>query len=256
MNHLSEEQLVLFYYGESAGAGAIEEHLSACESCRSELRALQVVLNTVDCAPVPERQADYGEALWKRIQPQLPTRGRKAAQRWWIWVPVMGALLAGAFLAGSLWQRRGALRHNTSSTARNQNTNRIRERILLVAVGEHLERSQMVLAEIENAPDGKGKLDISGEQQTAQDLLDDNRLYRLTARTTGDQSTASVLDDLERVLLEIAHSPSEISGEQLKQLQEQIQGEGVLFKVRVLGSKARDAATRPGSPTEKNSKKL
>lgn len=256
MSHLSQEQLVLFYYGEPAEAGAVEEHLAVCESCRSQLRALQMVLNTVDCAPIPERQADYGQALWKRIQPQLPTRGRRAALRWWIWVPVMGALLAAAFLAGSLWQRRSPSPYNTSLAAKNQNTNQIRERILLVAVGEHLERSQMVLAEIENAPDGKGKLDISSEQQIAEDLLDDNRLYRLTARTTGDQSTASVLDDLERVLLEIAHSPSELSGEQLKQLQEQIENQGVLVKVRVLGSKARDAQTRPGAPAENNPKKL
>jgi hypothetical protein len=251
MNHVSEEQLVLFYYGESADTGAIEEHLSVCEPCRSELRALQVVLNTVNSAPIPERPGGYGQALWKRIEPQLPTRKRRAAQRWWIWIPVMGALLLAAFIAGSLWQRRGA-----PLTTKTQNANQIRERILLVAVGEHLERSQMVLAEIENAPDGKGKLDISGEQQMAEDLLGDNRLYRLTARTTGDQSTAGVLDDLERVLLEIAHSPTELSADQLKQLQEQIENQGVLFKVRVLGSKARDAQTRPSSPKEKNSKKL
>lgn len=247
MNHLSEEQLVLFYYGEPAD-GAIAEHLARCESCRSELRALQVVLNTVNSAPIPAREAEYGEVLWKRIAPRIPARGHSAGRRWWIWAPVMGALLAGAFVAGTLWQRR-----DVRSTAKSQN--QIRERILLVAVGEHLERSQMVLAEIENAPDGKGKLDISGERQAAEDLLDDNRLYRLTARTTGDQSTAGVLDDLERVLLEIAHSPSELSGEQLKQLQAQIESQGVLFKVRVLGSKARDAQTQP-VPTEKNSKKL
>src|ERR1700733_2162178 len=48
MNHISENQLVLFYYGESAEASAIEDHLSGCESCRSELRALQLVLNTID----------------------------------------------------------------------------------------------------------------------------------------------------------------------------------------------------------------
>jgi hypothetical protein len=144
--------------------------------------------------------------------------------------------------------------------AKNQNNQQVRERILLVAVGDHLERSQMVLAELDNAPEGKGKLDISGERQVAEDLLDDNRLYRLTARTTGDNSMASVLDDLERVLLEIAHSPSEISSEQLKDLRTQIESRGLLFKVRVLGSEARDAEshrlTGPASGKEKTSKKL
>lgn len=255
MNHLREDQLVLFYYGESAEAATIEDHLSVCESCRSELRALQLVLNTLNSAPVPERPADYGQAVWKRIEPQLPARGRRAIRQWWIWAPVMGALLVGAFLAGSLWQRRGA-----PAVAKNPNNQQIRERILLVAVGDHLERSQMVLAEIENADDGR-MLDISGERQMAEDLLDDNRLYRLTARTTGDNSMASVLDDLERVLLEIAHSPSEISSDQLKDLRAQIESRGLLFKVRVLGSEARDAETQrlrtgPVSEKDKNSKKL
>jgi hypothetical protein len=240
MNHISEEQLVLFYYGESAEAAAVENHLSGCETCRAELRALQLVLNTVDSAPVPERATDYGQAVWQRIEQRLGTRRRRRGIRlWWIWAPVTVALVLAAFLAGSLWQRGG-----NPSVANNRNNQQIRERILLVAVGDHLERSQMVLAELDNAPDGKGKLDISDERRMAEDLLDDNRLYRQTARNTGDKSVASVLDDLERVLLEIAHSPSEISSGQLSDLRQQIEGRGLLFKVRVLGSEARNPQSR------------
>jgi hypothetical protein len=260
MNHINEDQLVLFYYGESAEAAVVENHLSACESCRSQFRALQLVLNTVDSASVPERPADYGHAIWKRMEPRLAIRRRTPIRLWWIWVPAMAVLLLGAFLAGSLWQRAGG-----PGVAKNQSNEKIRERILLVAVGDHLERSQMVLAELDNAPDGppdgKGKLDISSERRMAEDLLDDNRLYRQTARTTGDNSMASVLDDLERVLLEIAHSPSEISAEQLNDLREQIESRGLLFKVRVLGSEARDSEThsleaKPVPQKDKNSKKL
>ncbi len=251
MNHITEDQLVLFYYGEPSDAAAIEEHLAGCEACRAELRALQLVLNSVDSAPVPERPADYGAALWKRIERGLRARRRRAIRRWWIWTPVMAALLMGAFLAGSLWQRGGA-----PAVAKNQTKQQIRERILLVAVGDHLERSQMVLAELDTAPDGKGKVDISDERRMAEDLLDDNRLYRQTARTTGDNSVASVLDDLERVLLEIAHSPSEISSEQLEDLRQQIESRGLLFKVRVLGSDARNQESQPVPEKNKNSKKL
>ena len=256
MNHINEDQLVLFYYGELTEIEAIESHLSGCESCRSQFRALQLVLNTVNSVSVPERPADYGHAIWKRIEPRLAVRHRRPMRLWWIWAPAVAALLLGAFLAGSLWQRAGA-----PGVAKNQNNQQIRERILLVAVGDHLERSQMVLAELDNAPDGKGKLDISGERQMAQDLLDDNRLYRQTARNTGDNSMASVLDDLERVLLEIAHSPSEISSQQLNDLREQIESRGLLFKVRVLGSEARGSEThsleaKPVPEKDGNSKKL
>ena len=97
----------------------------------------------------------------------------------------------------------------------------------------------MVLAELTNAPDGKGKIDISGERQQAEDLLEDNRLYRLTARNAGDTATAAVLDDLERVLMEIASSPSTVTKDQLQQFRKQIEDRGLLFKVRVVGSQTR-----------------
>lgn len=254
MKHLSEEDLVLFYYGESQQAGGVEEHLDACEECRTSFRALQLVLNTVDSAPVPERGALYGEQVWRRIEGRLGRRlmPRRRIFSWWIWSPAMAALVLAAFLAGRL-SHRG---EKPVTTASNQNAQQVRERILLVAVGDHLERSQMVLAELSNAPNQKGKLDISDERQMAEELLDDNRLYRQTARTTGDTAVASVLDDLERVLIEIAHSPSEISGDQLAELRQQIENRGLLFQVRVLGSRVRDEESKPVSEKEKNTKKL
>jgi hypothetical protein len=251
MKHLSEEELVLFYYGESEESRAVEQHLDSCEECRSGFRALQLVLNTVDSAPVPERGAQYGEAVWQRIERRLGARKRPRILAWWIWAPAMAALVLAAFLAGRFSHRAEA-----PATAANQNTQQVRERILLVAVGDHLERSQMVLAELTNAPDRKGKLDISDERQKAEELLDDNRLYRQTARTDGDTAVASVLDDLERVLIEIAHSPSEVSADQLAELRQQIESRGLLFQVRVLGSRVRDEESQPVAEKTKNAKKL
>jgi len=257
MNHFGEEQLVLFYYGESAESAAIESHLGECEACRDEFRALQRVLNTVDSAPVPERAAEYGSEVWRRIEkriaPKLDPRSRRSFRHWWIWAPAMAVLVIGAFMAGRLSYRAQPAGAPAVAAVSNQ---QIRERILLVAVGDHLERSQMVLAELSNAPEGKGKLDISDERQMAADLLDDNRLYRQTAAATGEKGVASVLDDLENVLMEIAHSPSEVSNQQLDDLRQQIQNRGLLFKVRVLGSQVREQESQPASQKEKDGKKL
>jgi hypothetical protein len=147
----------------------------------------------------------------------------------------MAALVLAAFLAGRLSHRPGP------SVASGD----VRERILLVAVVDHLERSQMVLAELTNSPESKGKVDISDERLRAADLLEDNRLYRQTAHNTGDTAVAGVLDDLERVLIEIAHSPDEVSGPQLDDLRRDIEDRGLLFKVRVLGSQARQRESEP-----------
>jgi hypothetical protein len=244
MNHINDEDLVLFYYGELPGPTAVEGHLAECAECRGNFRALQSVLNTVDTAPVPERDSEYGSAVWQRIQGHLPRRRATFSwTSWWIWAPAMAALVLAAFLAGRLSHRPG------SSVASGD----VRERILLVAVVDHLERSQMVLAELTNSPEGNGKVDISDERLRAADLLEDNRLYRQTAHNTGDAAVAGVLDDLERVLIEIAHSPDEVSGPQLDDLRHDIEDRGLLFKVRVLGSQARQ---RESAPPQDQGKRL
>ena len=242
-DHISDEQLVLFYYGEAGDASPIDSHLSQCEHCRAEYRALQTVLNTVDTAAVPERGPDYGTAVWRRIERRV---GPRRNMRWlplWIWAPAATAMLVLAFWAGRITHRP----EHPATMASGQ----VRERILLVAVGDHLERSQMVLAEISNAKEGHGKIDISDQQSMAADLLDSNRLYRQTANTTGDTTVANVLDDLERVLLEIANSPSHIDSGQLEELREQIKDRGLLFKIRVIGSKVRQEESAPAPKEDK-----
>jgi hypothetical protein len=56
--------------------------------------------------------------------------------------------------------------------------------------------------------------------------------------------------------MEIAHSPSEVSNRQLDDLRQEIQDRGLLFKVRVLGSRVREQESRPVSQKDKEGKKL
>lgn len=228
MNHLNEEQLILHYYGEESANA--DEHLSACESCREAYQVLQRVLNSVDSLPVPERGADYEALVWQAVERRLE-RKKSWGIRWWkplVVAVAMAALIVGAFLAG----RQGRKPQQVAAV-----DGTARERVLLVAVGDHLERSQMILVELANAGAPKnGHLDITYEQRAAEDLLESNRLYRQTASSSGDEATAALLDDLERVLLEIAHSPSAVSEKQLDELRKQIEDRGILFKVKVFGS--------------------
>jgi hypothetical protein len=241
MTHLNEEQLVLYYYGEETAG--VEDHLGDCESCRESYHALQRVLNSVDSLPVPERAADYESQVWQAVERSLP-RKRSFAARWLTWKPLltaaaMAALLIAAFLAGrTVKPKAGPVLADSQ----------VRERILLVAVGDHLERSQTMLVELSNAGTPKGgQLDISYEQRAAEELLESNRLYRQTAASAGDMATVSLLEDLERVLLEVAHSPSAMSDKQLQELRKQIEDQGILFKVKVFGSQVEERQAAPQS---------
>jgi hypothetical protein len=156
--------------------------------------------------------------------------------RWAAAGAVMAGLLVAAFFAGRFYPQ-GPARPTHLATA--GDSSKAGERILLVAVGDYLERSQMVLFELVNASP-KGSMDISAEQERAQDLVSESRLYRQTALRTGDTAVADVLDDLDRVLLEIAHAPSRMTPGDLEELRQRLKAEGILFKIRVLGSKVQN----------------
>jgi hypothetical protein len=120
--------------------------------------------------------------------------------------------------------------------AQSTGDSQVRERVLVVAVGDHLERSKMLLVEIANADPAQG-FPVLDQREVAEDLVYNNRLYRQTAMTAGDARVTGLLDDLERVLIEIAHSPEELQGPRLQSLRERIRNEGLIFKIRVAGTK-------------------
>ena len=84
-----------------------------------------------------------------------------------------------------------------------------RQRILITSVADHLDRSERVLTDIMNAPVTRGGGgDISTAQRWADDLLTTSRLYRQDAVDAGEQSVATVLDDIDLIAAElVALSP-------------------------------------------------
>jgi hypothetical protein len=234
MNHLNEEQLVLFHYGETEEAGPIKEHLTACGECRQLYDELQQTFSAVEALPVPERGEGYGREVWARLQPQLEEQPQAGWTAWlqpqhWALAATITAVLVVGILVGRF----------TSPGPNGRSPEQVRERILLVAVGDHLDSSQMVLVELVNAT-GNGTVDITSEREWAEDLIADNRLYRLTASEAGETAVAGLLEELERVLLEVAHSPDVVSSDEFQQIRSRIEEQGILFKIRVLGSKVRE----------------
>jgi hypothetical protein len=233
MRHLTEEQLVLAFYGEHG-----RDHLADCEACRAAYERLEALLAQADSLEVPERGPEYGREVWARLAPRLDEPRPRSA--WWqsLFVPrswaiagAMAVLIAGAFFAGRFWPYAAPAPAQPLAA-------QTRNRILVVSLGEHLDRSQMVLLELVNAQPGR-EIDMTAEQERADDLVAANRLYRQAASYSGDQGTAEVLEDLERVLLEIARGPSRLSSEEFEALRERIEAQGIMFKVRVIDSKLR-----------------
>ncbi len=231
MNHLTEEQLILHYYKEADSS----IHLGICDSCRNEYRRLALLLNTCNEYQVPERQTGYEQLIWQRISHKLVYK-TPWWKRPWLLTPALASLLLGAFIAGRLSIHPSA---PTSALISAQGS----KRILFVALGDHLERSQMVLVELANTkPETNSDIHIS--QQRAQELVSENRIYRQTAAWEGDTEFAGVLDELERVLTDIANGPSHLSSPELEQIQQRIESRGLIFKIRVIGTNLQQQGTK------------
>jgi len=247
--HLTEDDLVLHYYGEMTDreeADAIA-HLRSCPPCHDSYRRLQRVLAAVDehAFAVPALPDHFERTVWARLEPSV-TRERRG----WNWLRLSPAPLAlaasvillvgAAFYAGRVMPRDPAAIPGPApaTQAAAAATTQLRERILLVDLGYHLEQSQMVLIELVSA-NGDTGADITGERKRAEELVAANRLYRQTALTTGDGAIADLLDELELALVDIATSRADATSQSLDELRRRIEARGLLFKVRVVSSEVR-----------------
>jgi len=236
MKHLSEEDLVLCYYGEPK-QGDAQAHLRTCADCRQRYRELQLQLDAVEFEPVADPGEGYAEQVWQRIRWRLPETAGAGRRRWFerrslVAAGAAACLMAAAFLVG---------RFSPSSPAREAAiAEGAREQILTAAVADHLERSERLLMELLNAPED-GTVELSGAGEAAADLLTENRLYRQTAAFRGDVVLEVVLDELERVLLEIKHSPESATRGEREAIERAADVEGTLFRIRVIGTRVREA---------------
>jgi hypothetical protein len=236
MQHLNEEQLVLHRYRDDNGdATAAEQHLSTCGDCRAQYDTLCRVLALVDDLPVPERGEEYGTEVWNRLRWRL---GRRERVHMWQALAA-AAMIAVVFFAGVWWARvRNAKTElAASNAAQAAKVQAGHDRILVMVVGDHLDNSERMLLEITNA-DSTRPLDVSGERRRAAELVSQNRLYRQTAKQRGDERIASLLSDLEPVLVELAHADDHLSAAELTSLQKRIDSKELLFKVRVVSAQA------------------
>lgn len=259
MSHITEEQLVAYAMGdvEAGTDAAVQSHVASCEDCRTALDQIRAVLDAAAALPVPDRGDDYGATVWERIEsahfstpapqhsstpalrhPGTPARqGRFTRLGPWLAAAATVALVVGAYWLGRQNAIPPAPQSAQAPVSASPGPEAIRERVVLSALGEHLDRTERTLVELVNSQPG-ARLDISAEQVWARDLLEANRLYRQAAGRSSP-ALSQVLDDLEPVLLEIANSPSQLTSDEFTTLRDRIEGRSLVFKVRVTGADVR-----------------
>lgn len=247
--HLSDDTLVLHYYGEHQGdeRKGVESHLAACGACRDALEQLQDVLGLVTEHVADAAPEGFERVMWARVQGQLEQAGRQKSS----WLDLLSlrrlafgggmlALVLAAFFVGRVTQ--APVPEAPVETLASLEP----DAAVLLATREHLERAQMTLAEVLHADAGAPGL--TAETSRAAELVAASRLIRQSLTPEDDRTLAGVLDDLERVLVEIANRADGWSPDELDAFKARLDAGGILFRLRVVQAEVSERRPRPAPP--------
>jgi hypothetical protein len=230
MKHLSEEDLVLLYYDEpgvAQGSKTALVHLAECADCRVAAESLAQTLDSCNEWSPPATDAELGRSVWARLAPQLDSRPAAFGRRFWLMAAAVAALVIAAFFAGRSTSRPvPAITAGLSESAR--------ERILSIALADHLDRAQLLLTEVANMNDSDSA-EFAASRTRAKDLVNEGRLLQ-QVMASGNEP---LLDEVGRFVLEVANAPDSVNAGEIQGLKQRIDAESLLFKVRIIEANLR-----------------
>ena len=224
----SDDDLILFFYGEHEAPEEMERQLAADSELAARYAALRRELSTLDRLDAPEPREGLESRMWARVAPSLANPSRRLAvpAGWLRWTALAASVLVVAlvgFFAGRAFHE--APDENTVAETLKALPPAARDRVLQAALADHLDSSQRLLLEVTN-----GAPSVDGERKWAETLLSANHLYRLAAERAGQRRVAAVLAELEPVLEQLANAPESFD---LRRSKERIENGDLLFKVRI-----------------------
>lgn len=233
-------QIELYFYGElgSPDAERIETHLETCAECREaldDLRTIEAALASrpdVSAPPGGDWSASTArleEAI--AVEPSPSRRGADWPLAQWVAAAALVALVTmSVFFAAHAGQGEAPAGELALTDTLSAGVPEMRP--AMASYGEqHFERSKLVLLglaskDAEQTPSD----DWQFERELASRLLPDTRIYRLAAEEQGMSQMASVMRDLEFVLLQTSMTEGRDASE-LSQIQRAIQKRDLLHKM-------------------------
>jgi hypothetical protein len=242
MNHLTDEQMIDHHFHQPSAA--VENHLKTCPQCAAAYAALQNDLTEWPQPAMPVRDASYGQQVWNSIAPSLaaytprPRRWLGAGLRMGlVYATSCAVLVGGAFYAGRFWEKHKQKQEQELTAQSNSAQNK--QKVILVVLGDHLDRSERLLVELKHA-DGASAETVAPIRDEARTLLAANRVCRKDAAQMGDPALAGALDHLDSLLTDLSSQQEPLDPATISRLQSEMNSDGLLFEVRVLRSKIPD----------------
>lgn len=235
--HWNDDELVLLFYRESLDeTGKDEAHLVSCAECMDRFKTLAGILGAVTQDEIPEAPADFETRMMMRVLTAAKGDSKPVASepkgkllrfpnviRYVVAVGAMAACLTLAFNVG---RNQGHVEEKTLSAAQ------AKERMLLTALSDHLEKSRVTLVELKNRE--VSDADLATLQAAADNLVNASRLFRIAAEKAGESQVAGVMEETERMLLPFASAEAKEAKGELTNLRKRVESRDLLFRLRVM----------------------
>ena len=195
-SHLTDEQIHQYLFGDLPETDSA--HLQSCDICQSEMESFRRTVDHLAQWSAPPRPADYGSLVWRRLAAQI-AQPRKPL---WRTPAVLG--WSSAVACGIAVVLIVLIPHRQPAIIQPPPIARIpiSERLLQVAVQDHVRRAASLLTKLESQPEkgAANRSDRASEWEAISNLVAENRLYRQTAEQEDDRQQVQLLTDLERPL--------------------------------------------------------
>jgi hypothetical protein len=229
MNQPSEDELLLFHFGEDLGpermawiAAAVADDPHTARRYAELRRLLEASATALDAAEPSPGAADR---IWRKLLPQLGTRHAQRRPMWFGWLLPAFALAASigvGIVIGRSWQEPKPAAES-APLALDADAG---DRVLAAHLARHLGQAERLLRIAEN-----GEV---GSDQLAASLVEGNRLYVAAALRAGKPALAQFLSELEPVLRELANDDGDNALGGAGVAREQIRSGDLLYRLRAL----------------------
>jgi hypothetical protein len=226
-----------------------DQHVASCEDCSAEFQQLSWTLKIMDRRETPVEQPDYWQNYWARLSERLPEKTPSTFwPDWRSWfppvalpgrpalIPLVAALL---LVATGIFIGRTTLLRSPGSGAAVQAT--VFDPSLIADFRElassYLERSKMVLLGLDNFDprmDDPAALNISHHRDISQELLRQGRRLRNHEVIAADPRLQILIEEIERVLLQVANGSTENPMWTVRMAQEGIDKNSILLRITLI----------------------
>lgn len=243
MNKWTQEDLILYYYGElpEDQAKAVEQVLQNDPALKQSYADLTAVFALSDELDIPEPDSGFEQRMMAGLKPHIH-QSKAKKKRFWLFAgrpfsqlatAMALVLVVGVFFLG----RWSAVDDTPSGISLAEEDS---QRILLQRLAQHLGSTDRMLTSLAN---GEADDLTQQRQETIQQLVTFNRLYRQVAESDDDRQLVELLSQMERVLLQLAHADASSEAEDFEQIRSRLADSDLLYKLRVTNKKLTQTRT-------------